>query len=359
MRNKLVIAAGGTGGHLYPAISLVQELKKRGSEILLVVHLNEMAKKILEQEGIPYCGITASPFFGQSFTRRLKGLFQNGSALFQSLKILNQFQATSVVGFGAYATAPVILAAALKRIPIVVHEQNLAPGWANRFGALFARKVAVSFPETMNYFNPNKTILTGNLIREDLVQRSRLKSNSSDRLRILVFGGSAGAKSINRAVIQSLPQILDMKDSLQFLHISGSKEETLFLKKSYDAVQVQATIHDYVYRMTDCYSQADIAVCRSGATTVAELVATQTPAILIPYPHATANHQTKNAQFLKNLGAAFLIPESDDLPNQIGKTIQELVQSEETLKRMRQSYEKCPMSPGLAAQKLADLILNP
>ena len=257
---------------------------------------------------------------------------------------------------------PPLVAAFLKRVPVILHEQNLTPGWANRFCALFAKKIAVSFPETEKFF-PGKSLLVGNPVREELwgmdPERSRRSLGlEENRPTILVFGGSAGAKSINGLISESLGQLLDLREKVQFVHLTGNGDETQKLKEKYGQVGFHSTVMDYCDRMNDCYAAATFAVCRSGASTVAELIATRTPAILVPYPHAAGNHQRKNASFLEKLGCAATIVESEGSGSQLVKKIREMVSSDGLLSRMRENFGKFPVSVRDAARKLSDAVMG-
>jgi UDP-N-acetylglucosamine--N-acetylmuramyl-(pentapeptide) pyrophosphoryl-undecaprenol N-acetylglucosamine transferase len=206
-------------------------------------------------------------------------------------------------GVTVLVSVPVVLAARLRGIPVFLHEQNVVPGWANRFNALFATRVAVSFAETEKFF-PGKSLLTGNPVRSEIRPGDRSAARRSlglreDRMTIFVFGGSGGARSVNAAVLASLEGLKDLSGRIQFLHLTGSSSESEIVSRGYREKGFSAQVLDYSEKMSDCYSSADFAVCRSGATTVFELAATRTPAVLIPYPYATNDHQAKNAPVLR------------------------------------------------------------
>jgi UDP-N-acetylglucosamine--N-acetylmuramyl-(pentapeptide) pyrophosphoryl-undecaprenol N-acetylglucosamine transferase len=356
---KTLIAAGGTGGHFYPALTLAKELKKRGDEVIFALRPNEPVIGVLQSEGISFVTIDSAPIAGQSILKTLKGFLLNFIALFSSLRTIQNFKPNCVVGFGAYVSVPIIVAAALKRIPIILHEQNPVPGLANRFCSIFAKTIAVSFPETEKYF-PNKSVVTGNLLRQEIFEIQRKYSSISSQLKdglktILVFGGSAGAKSINRAVVQSLPKLSDIKNAIQFIHIAGSKTEADQLKKDYLKFQFHSLVMEYCHQMWDCYSEADLVISRAGATTLAELIATQIPAILIPYPHA-GKHQSNNAKILGNLGSAFILEEDEMVGDIMGNKLRDLIFSKEKLDQLRNAYEKFPVNLKQSAGKLAEIV---
>jgi len=365
-KNKIIIASGGTGGHLIPSIVLAKELQKRSYIILFTVRKNDPNRQLLFKEGFNFLETLASPFFGQNLNNIFKNLFLNFTALFQGLKICFQFKANGAIGFGAYTSVPLVIAAFIKGIPILLHEQNLIPGLANRFCAPFAKKIAISFVETEKYF-PGKSFYTGNLIREEFFEKitESTKKNflksfllSSEKITILIFGGSLGAKAINACLIQILPQLKSLKEKIQFIHLSGKDDETLELKEQYNHFQIQALVQSFSTEIARLYQCSDFCIARAGATTIAELIQTQTPAILIPYPFAAKNHQAKNGEILQNLGAAKVILESPSLSHELYTAIIEMVESREKRMQMKEAYKKIPIPLQNAAIIFADAIAD-
>lgn len=358
---KVLIAAGGTGGHLYPAIVLGRELARRGCEVAFVSRRNAMAEKIFKQENLSFHEIPAAPFLGQTPARLARNAWTNWTAVRAAREILRREKPDAVAGFGAYISVPVVVAAKLQGIPVVLHEQNPEPGLATRFCALFARKVAVSFPETAASFG-SKAVVTGNLVRGEIYSRTRSDAIkdlglSPFKKTVLVTGGSAGAKSINAAVIQALEKLKERGDQLQFLHLSGSAEETSRLVNAYARAGVQAQVTDFHPDMGRLYACADVAVCRAGATTLSELIVVRVPALLVPYPHA-GDHQANNAGILLELGAARMLRESPQLGAQLGDKLARLLESSGELESMRLAYENFPVDLRQSAARLADLVLE-
>ncbi|MBI2119667.1 MAG: undecaprenyldiphospho-muramoylpentapeptide beta-N-acetylglucosaminyltransferase [Elusimicrobia bacterium] len=365
-KNKIIIASGGTGGHLIPAIVLAKELQKRGYNILFTIRKDDPSRQILLKEGFNFLETLASPFLGQNLNNSFKNLFLNFIAFFQGIGICSQFKANGAIGFGAYTSVPLVTAAFIKGIPILLHEQNLIPGLANRFCAPLAKKIAISFIETEKYF-PGKSFYTGNLIRQEFFEKITestknlfLKSLllSSEKITILVFGGSLGAKTINACLIEILPQLKLLKEKIQFIHLSGRDEETSKLKEKYSHFQIPALIQNFSTEMAQLYQCADFCIARSGASTIAELIQTQTPAILIPYPFAAKNHQAKNGEILQNLGAAKVILESPSFSQELYAAIIEMVESKEKRMKMKEAYKKITISPQNAAIRFADAITD-
>ena len=358
--HKVVIAAGGTGGHLYPAVALAKELTRRGCDVLFIVKDNELTRTSLQKESLRFESVTAAPWVGQSPLRVLIGIPAMIGSVRDSMELLQRFGAERVVGFGAYVSVPVVLAARMLRIPIDVHEQNPSPGWANRLAALFARRVAVSFPQTLERFG-TKAVLTGNLVRQDLLGGDRAEALNRLGLQkhlktILVFGGSGGAKSINRAVADGLQKFIPLRDQVQFFHVSGSPDETSALAKRYHALDLIAAVRDYCHEMRLAYAAADLVVCRAGATTISELLALGLPSILVPYPYAGA-HQDSNARVAESLGAARIVRESSSLSGDLTDAILTLARSPQDLVSMRTACGRFPVDLRAAASKMADIVL--
>ena len=357
---RILIATGGTGGHLYPAIVLARELKKRGCEVLFVLKANETSPKEILSDQFASVPVAGAPFDRSNPLRNLSGAFSNFKGLFQGLRVIGTFKPDIAVGFGGYASVAVVLASAIKGIPIIIHEQNVVPGFANKVCAVFARRVAVSFKETLGAF-PKKGVLVGNLIREDLFSLDRAAAFKSlglkeGRKTILVFGGSAGSRSINKAVLRCLGPLKDLSNNLQFVHQTGHPDETAALKERYQEYGFHALVRDYFPEMSLCYSACDLVVARAGAGAVSELAATRNPAILIPYAHAAGNHQMKNAETLAGIGAAKVLEESENIHVQLSNLIRDMITSPRILDQMRENVRRFQAPLKEAPQKLAELI---
>jgi len=358
---KVLITAGGTGGHFYPAIALARELIKRNHQILFATRRVPLAIEVLQREKLEVTLVSCSPLLGKNPFAALKGSMQNIQGIFQGLRIIKTFKPDRVVGFGSYVSIPVVIAAFLKRVPVILHEQNVIPGWANRFSSRFAKVVAVSFEETVCYFQKGKAVVTGNPVRDDFQsatpEDSRIALGLKEDLKvILVFGGSAGARSINESIDRSLESLSDLKDQIQFLHLTGHPDQTKKLTDTFLKYKFHAVVKEFSHEMNLCYASADVVICRSGATTLAELIQTQIPAILVPYPYATNDHQRKNAQLLQEKGCGIMLSESLDLTVSLSRQIREWVLSPETLIKMRESYRKFSLSTQSAAKNLTDVV---
>lgn len=307
---RLLLAGGGTGGHLFPAVALAQELLARepDAEVLFVGTARGIEARVLPQLELPLETIDISGLVGKGLSGKLAVLPKLLRSVHQSLKIIERFKPDVVVGVGGYASGPVALAAKLRRCPLLLHEQNAWPGLTNRILGRWADKVCVTFKETRSAFADQRSLVTGNPVRRELT-RSMVPAEGPPTL--LVFGGSRGARAINQAMISVLPQLAKWHDRLRIIHQTGS-DDLATVSEGYRAagwqqVEVSAFIDD----MAAAYQRAHLVLCRAGATTIAELTCCGRPAILVPYPHASGDHQTTNARSLAKRGAALMLPQTE------------------------------------------------
>ncbi len=362
IKRKILIATGGTGGHLYPAIVLARELRKRDCEILFTLKANMTAPKEMMTEEFSVAPIQSAPFSRKNMFKNAPAAFSVLKGFCDSLKIIGRFKPDVTVGFGGYASVPVVLASAMKGVPVFLHEQNVVPGVANRICARFAFKIAVSFEETLRFFS-KKSILVGNLIRSDFFNPDRdasLKSLNLDGTlkTILVFGGSAGARPVNQAVSGMIGRLKDSAGKIQFIHQTGNDEDTAKLKKLYRDHGFRAVVQNYFTQMNDCYAASDLVISRAGASAVTELAASEKPAILIPYPYAASDHQAKNAEVTGKIGACIVLHESPDLEKRLAETVRELLESPEKLVNMKNAYKNFSINLKESPAKMADLVLS-
>lgn len=356
-QNKtIIIACGGTGGHLYPGIALAREVKKRGYNPIFVVRENDLSCKILESEQIKYIQI---PIIGMprrlSFTL-IKFIYLFIKSIFRAMEIIDELKPVKVAGMGGYISAPTVVAAWFKGVKVVLHESNYLPGLANRFLKHFAQKVAIGFKDSEKYFPSDKAVFTGNPVRVEIFNKpgydvySKYKL-SSERFTVFVFGGSQGAKGLNKNILDSLKLMVEVKDSMQFIHITG-KNDFQSAEYQYTINGFKACVLPYLETIGDAYYMADLIISRSGASTVTELEILNKPAILIPFPFATENHQEYNAKALVNMLKAVMIKEKDLSPDIISTAIKF------QLKSFTGHKFRIEMPSPLPQEKLADLVLN-
>ncbi len=321
---KLLLAGGGTGGHLFPAVAIAERLRfeEPESEILFVGTEKGLESRMLPGLGWPLETIEMSGWAGLGLTARLRALGRLILGFKQSRTILRQFKPDVVVGVGGYVTVPVLLAAKLLGIPFLIHEQNAWPGLANRLLGHWAKRICLSFAETDRAFHHGATILTGNPVRAAMEECPMIDAEASC---LLVFGGSQGARTINRAMVAALPALADWRGKLKIVHQSGENDYATTLAAYKADGWPDVEVVPFIKEMPQAYAQATLVVCRAGATTLAELTACGRPAILVPYPHAAANHQSTNAQALVARGAALMMEEADMTPELLGKVVNDLL----------------------------------
>jgi UDP-N-acetylglucosamine--N-acetylmuramyl-(pentapeptide) pyrophosphoryl-undecaprenol N-acetylglucosamine transferase len=325
---KWVIAGGGTGGHLFPGIAIAEAFvgREMGNEVLFIGTERGIEAKVLAGGKFPLRTIRARPLKGRSFFGKLRALWTIPMAISEAFSILKEFQPQLVLGVGGYASGPTLLAASLLRMKRAIHEQNVVPGMTNRILKRFSQRIFVSFEETKKYFPEGKTVVTGNPIRKEIsacispIPDRQATGKKGDRFTILVFGGSAGAHRINVAMMEALSSLEGVKSSLRFIHQTG-REDVEFVLKGYQERGFDALVRPFFEEMAMYYQISDLVVCRSGASTVAELATCGKAAILIPYPYAAHNHQFINAKKLVDLGAARMISDEEMNGSLLSQTI--------------------------------------
>ncbi len=308
-QHKVLIMAGGTGGHIFPALAVAQALIAKGVEVAWLGRSEGMEADIVVKAGLPLFAIQVGGLRGRGWQRWVLAPWQLLRALGQALRHMHAFRPELVLGFGGYASGPGGLAAFLRRTPLFIQEQNAVPGYTNRILAKMARKVFSAFPGA---FKTNaKICISGNPLRQSLLQLAEPKVRFADRkgpLHILVMGGSQGAKALNEAVPKALKIALN-EGRVLVRHQSGLRhyENTRAAYATINGVEVMPFIDD----MAEAYDWADLVIARAGASTVSELAAVGLASVLIPYPHAVDDHQTKNAAYLASSGAAKRIAETN------------------------------------------------
>ncbi len=318
---KVVIAGGGTGGHLFPGIAIAETLKAEyDAEVLFVgtesgIESREVPKAGFNLETIEVAGLKrVGPI------QFLKSLLAIPRALLQSVNILRRFGATAVIGVGGYASGPLVLMAAMLGIPTAICEQNSVPGLTNKILSKFVKRIFCSFEKSKEYFPPQKCEMAGNPVRQSfLAGRSQARGGL-----IFTFGGSQGAKILNDNVPAALGLIKKRGHNITAIHQTGRSgfDE---VQVAYNNVEVAAEVTTFIDKMAETYLKADIVICRAGATSCAELTALGVPAILIPFPFAADDHQRHNAIDLAEAGAALILEQTDLTPERLADQIEELL----------------------------------
>ncbi|MEA2110301.1 MAG: undecaprenyldiphospho-muramoylpentapeptide beta-N-acetylglucosaminyltransferase [Pseudomonadota bacterium] len=304
----IMFAGGGTGGHLFPGISLAQEFNRRFPDLDIVF---AGTRKGLEVRVIPPLGyrlvfIKIGGLVGKGWRQRLKVIGSLPRALIQALVLLVRYQPDLVVGLGGYASAPVLVAARMAGIPLVIQEQNAFPGLVNRCLAPFAAAIFIAFDKAGKKLHNRKIVNTGNPVRADFIRPIESSAGNPDAFVILVIGGSLGAHSLNETVPSALARLKESGIPIRVIHQTGSRELER-VREAYQTSGIQAEVADFFADVGRKYAQADLVICRAGALTLAELALVGRPAVLIPYPHAAHDHQQLNAQVFVEKGAALML----------------------------------------------------
>jgi UDP-N-acetylglucosamine--N-acetylmuramyl-(pentapeptide) pyrophosphoryl-undecaprenol N-acetylglucosamine transferase len=312
---KLVIAGGGTGGHLFPGIAVAEEFLARDAknEVLFVGTEKGIEARLLPRLGYRLECISASGIKGMGPLAKLMSSARFLYGYSQSRKILKDFSPDIVMGVGGYSSAPLVLAARGLGIKRYIHEQNAMPGMTNKLLARFVNQVFISIEETRRFFPPDSTLFTGNPLRKEIlgaVQREERDTGIGNKLQLLVFGGSAGAHRINMALIEALPHLEQLRERLEIRHQTGEKdcEE---VREQYRRSGFVAEVVPFIDDMAAAYSWADLVICRAGATTVSEVTVCGKACIFIPYPFAADDHQRLNAEALQKKDAGMMLLERE------------------------------------------------
>lgn len=334
---RVAIAGGGTGGHLFPGIAIAEEFLKRDkkTKIIFIGTQKGIESKLLDKLGYELREIDVEGVKGRGIKALVKGVYQIPKSLWQSRRILKQFKPHIVFGVGGYASGPAVLAAHFMNIRTAIAEQNAIPGVTNKILGHFTDKIFVTYAQTRNCFPQAKVVLSGNPVRASFVAGRGKTNGKRDHCQLLIFGGSQGAEAINQCIMDMLPQLQSMKDKIQILHQTGSQQAEA-MKKAYEQFGIQAKVMAFIVDMAGAYTDADLIICRAGATSLAEITAAGKAAILIPYPWAANNHQLKNAQALAEEGAAVLIPERELSGSNLFGVINSLLRDEKKLQQMEE-----------------------
>jgi UDP-N-acetylglucosamine--N-acetylmuramyl-(pentapeptide) pyrophosphoryl-undecaprenol N-acetylglucosamine transferase len=328
---RAILAGGGTGGHVIPALAIAQQLQKDyAAEVLFVGTARGIENRLVPAAGFPLRLVQVGALKNVSLATRLKTAFDLPRAVWDSRRILSEFHPDIVIGVGGYASGPAMLAAVLQRVPTLVFEPNFVPGFANRLVAPLVSGAAVHFPETGRYFR--RCEVTGVPVREAFFQITNQEPVTT-KPTLLVFGGSQGAHAINQVVMNSVAELRQRVPGIHIIHQTGERDYN-------DAQAAYANLGDCVevYRFIDdmpgLFAQAGLLLCRSGASTVAEVTAAGKPAVFVPFPRAADDHQKRNAEALERAGAGVMLEESKLSRESLVETVGPLFSQPSLLKKM-------------------------
>jgi len=332
---RAILAGGGTGGHVIPAIAIAQELKKDyGAEVLFIGTARGIENRLVPAAGFPLELIQVGALNKVSLKTRLKTFVDLPRAVLHSKQILSEFRPDIVIGVGGSASGPAMLAAILKRIPTLAFEPNYVPGFANRRVARFVSGAAVHFDETAKYFRNAQ--VTGVPVRQAFFE---IAAAPDAMPTLLVFGGSQGAHAINQVVIESVAALQARVPGIQIVHQTGERDYN-DAQAAYASLSGSAEAHRFIDDMPSFFARADLVLCRSGASTVAELTAAGKPAVLVPFPRAADDHQKRNAEALERAGAAVMLEESKLNSESLVETVSALLGDRGRLEKMRNAALK-------------------
>jgi UDP-N-acetylglucosamine--N-acetylmuramyl-(pentapeptide) pyrophosphoryl-undecaprenol N-acetylglucosamine transferase len=351
---RVLIAGGGTGGHVIPALAIARELKTQyGAEVLFVGTARGMENRLVPQAGFGLMRVKVGALKNVSAITRLRTLLDLPRAVVDSRKIINVFQPDVVVGVGGYASGPAMAAAILMHIPTLAFEPNYVPGFANKIVGHRVSAAAVHFEQTQKFFNNAQVV--GVPVRAEFFTVPALNENHAPTL--LVFGGSQGARAINQAMVAAAPEVLRQIPRLQLIHQTGEREYN-DVAAAYAQAGIKAEVSAFIDDMPAAFARADLLLCRSGASTVAEATAAGKPAIFVPFPQAADDHQRRNAEAIANGGAAMLVPQAELTPERLRNVIVELFGDPPRLKKMAERARALSHhdAAGRVARMVAELV---
>jgi UDP-N-acetylglucosamine--N-acetylmuramyl-(pentapeptide) pyrophosphoryl-undecaprenol N-acetylglucosamine transferase len=350
---RILIAGGGTGGHVIPALAIARELKSRyGAEVLFVGTARGIENRLVPQAGFGLMRIKVGALKNVGLLTRLRTIFGLPSAILEARKIINVFGPDVVLGVGGYASGPAMAAAIMDKIPTLAFEPNLVPGFANKIVGRRVSAAAVHFEETQKYFRNAQVV--GVPVRAEFF---RIAARAGDRPpTLLVFGGSQGAHAINQAMIGAVAEVKRQIPAVRVIHQTGERDYN-DVQAAYSKAETAAEVSAFIDNMPQAFAQADLLVCRSGASTVAEVTAAGKPALFVPFPQAADDHQRRNAEAIVAGGAAVLIPQSELTPEHLSRMVIELLSNPIRLKEMSERARALSHvdAAGRMARMVADL----
>ncbi len=353
---KLVVAGGGTGGHVFPGMAVAEAMESHGRiDVLWIGTGRPVEKKALSGRKWDYRILNTRPLRGSGIAATMRSLAGLPFSTIRACSWLKSFRPHVVLGVGGYVSGPALLAARMLRIPAALHEQNLIPGLTNRLASRFAKTVFVSFKETVKYFPKNRVIFTGNPIRKNIIQSPNHSITKSPNFRLLVLGGSQGARCLNRLAGSAIQVLWQSGFHLEIIHQTG-KLDVSHVEKFYKDANIPAKVTPFISNIGESYSWADLVICRAGAGTLAELTTLGKPSILIPYPWATDSHQDANARKLTEAGAAKYFLEGEIGAIKLAGEIQSLLEDPQKLINMGENARK--LGKPTAATEIASTLIE-
>ncbi|HEY0372705.1 MAG TPA: undecaprenyldiphospho-muramoylpentapeptide beta-N-acetylglucosaminyltransferase [Thermoanaerobaculia bacterium] len=350
-----MIAGGGTGGHIYPAIAIAREWLARdpSRSVVFVGTEKGLEKTIVPKAGFPLEFIDVGGLKGKGGLDLIRNVFRVPKGLIQAFRLVGKHKPGVVFGVGGYSSGPVLLAAKLRGVPTIIHEANAFPGLANRAVAKFVTAVAVAFADALPRLKRPDGVVTGNPIRKEFFDATR-QPPTANRQRLLIFGGSQGSRILNDTMTGALLFLARLKDSLEIVHQTGPNEHEKVKRAYRESAFVNATVVPYLDPIVDQMAAADLVVCRAGAMTIGELSAIGRAAILVPFAAATNNHQELNARVVERAGGAVVITEAELSPEKLASAITAVAGDPQRAERMGAASKALAMPA--ATKNIVDLI---
>ena len=355
VKGVMMIAGGGTGGHIYPAIAIAREYLARDPErsVVFVGTEKGLEKTIVPKAGFPLELIDVGGLKGKGGLDLVRNVLRVPKGLVQAYRLVGKHKPNVVLGVGGYSSGPVLLAAKLRGVPTIIHEANAFPGLANRSVARFVTAVAVAFDEALERLKRPDGVVTGNPIRAEFFTANR-QPPTANRQRLLIFGGSQGSRILNETMSGALLFLARLKDSLTIVHQTGPNDLEKVRKAYHDSAFMDAVVVPYLDPIVDEMAAADLVVCRAGAMTVSELAAIGRAAVLVPFAAATNNHQELNARVVERAGGAVVLTEAGLSPEKLASAIADIVSNPERTTRMGAAAKS--LARPAATKTIVDLI---
>jgi UDP-N-acetylglucosamine--N-acetylmuramyl-(pentapeptide) pyrophosphoryl-undecaprenol N-acetylglucosamine transferase len=350
---RVILAGGGTGGHLFPALAIAEEFVRRKgkTKVLFIGTKRGLERRLLHDGTFPVRFIDIEGIRGKGFAGVLRGAVKIPGSMFQSWGIIRDFDPHIVIGVGGYASGPAVFTAHLMGVKTAIAEQNALPGFTNRILGKVAKRIFLTFPDESRVFPEKKVVVAGNPVRNGFIVEGEKKKNKTGTFTLLIFGGSQGASAINSAVMEALQYMEGIKDGLKIIHQTGERDLEK-VANTYRDHNINAEVLPFITDMAEVCKEADLLICRAGATSIAEITALGKAAIFIPFPFATGNHQELNAKTLVDAGAAEMIVEDELSGRTLFKMIEELYRNSGRIEKMEK------MSKSLGNIKAASNIVD-
>lgn len=349
---RVILTTGGTGGHVFPALAVAEELKKQvpDVQILFMGTRYGFEQHWVREVGLDFVGLPVQGVLGRGL-RSIGALVAMGISITEALTIMATFKPDVTIGFGSYASFAGLSAAILCRCPSLIHEQNAVPGLANRVLSKFVKKICLGIPDKLKKFPVHKTVITGNPVRSEIIGLPA-KTFQSKKKKLLIMGGSQGATSINQAILRILDEF--KAADVEIWHQTGNHDYVDILAAYDKAEYKKAQVVSFIADVASAYKWADLVVCRAGASTVAELTVSGTPAVLIPFPFSTHDHQLRNAEYMVEHKAAVLVKDEELTSDSFARTLLELITDRKQLKAMSQAAKE--LAHPDAAKEVVEII---